>query len=102
MIWESNSSLLVKIELIPTLLLEREGLVGINNFYICHSDESQNLRSRIKSGMTMISKSRNVILVKARISEIPDRVRDDNGNVSHSKCHSVEKQNLRDPESSSG
>ena len=32
MIWESNSSLLVKIELIPTLLLEREGLVEIITF----------------------------------------------------------------------
>ena len=50
MIWESNSSLLVKIELIPTLLLEREGLVGINNFYICHF-QSQN-DHRIKPGMT--------------------------------------------------
>ena len=72
MIWESNSSLLVKIELIPTLLLEREGLVGINNFYICHSDEVRiSKRSRIEPGMTMVSKSTF-------------------------KCHSDEGQNLRD------
>ena len=50
----------------------------------------------VNGWMTMVSKSLQMSFWRRPESEIPDRVRDDMGEVDITRCHSGEGQNLRD------